>query len=106
MQRIESTSTSPIYSQFQEALEGISVIRSFGAENIYLDRIITATSNSMSNWWAICTIEVWLSFRSQILGGVAVFCVTLLALTGAVSAGSAGMVMTSVSYSRSTYFRP
>lgn len=95
MQRIESTSTSPMYSQFQEALEGISVIRAFGLEQVYLHRIIAITSATMSQWWAICTIEVWLSFRSQLAGGVAVFLVTLLALSGSVSVGSAGLVMTS-----------
>lgn len=95
MQRIESTSTSPLYTVFASSMAAVTTIRAFGAERFRLDEMLTILDVTQAQWWAICTIEVWLSFRSQILGGLAVFLVSTLALTGAVSAGSAGMVMTS-----------
>ncbi|CDS02183.1 hypothetical protein [Sporisorium scitamineum] len=95
MQRIEATSTSPIYGHFQQALSGIVTIRAFGAEPRLLESMLDAVDLYQSLWWAVCTMEVWLSFRSQILGGVSVFVVTLLALSGAVSPGSAGLALSS-----------
>ncbi|PWY97994.1 hypothetical protein BCV70DRAFT_193995 [Testicularia cyperi] len=95
MQRIEATSTSPIYGHFQQALSGIMTIRAFGAEPRMLEALLDAVDLYQSLWWAVCTMEVWLSFRSQILGGVSVFVVTLLALSGAVSPGSAGLALSS-----------
>ncbi|KAN0064357.1 hypothetical protein ACQY0O_002552 [Thecaphora frezii] len=95
MQRIEATSTSPLYGHFQQALTGIMTIRAFGAEPRMLESLLDAVDLYQSLWWAVCTMEVWLSFRSQILGGVAVFVVTLLALSGAVSPGSAGLALSS-----------
>ncbi|CAO1630357.1 unnamed protein product [Sympodiomycopsis kandeliae] len=94
MQRIESTSTSPLYTVFASSMAGIVTIRAFGAERVKMDEMLTILDVTQAQWWAICTIEVWLSFRSQMLGGIAVFVVSTLALLGAVSAGSAGMVMT------------
>lgn len=76
-------------------MAGITTIRAFGAERFRLEEMLTILDVTQAQWWAICTIEVWLSFRSQIFGGVAVFLASTLALAGAVSAGSAGMVMTS-----------
>ncbi len=95
MQRIEATSTSPIYGHFQQALSGIATIRAFGAEPRLLESMLDAVDLYQSLWWAVCTMEVWLSFRAQILGGVSVFVVTLLALFGAVSPGSAGLALSS-----------
>lgn len=95
LQRIEATSTSPVYEHFQQALSGIVTIRAFGAEPRLLDAMLDAVDLYQSLWWAICTMEVWLSFRSQILGGLSVFVVTLLALSGAVSPGSAGLALSS-----------
>ncbi|SJX64743.1 related to YBT1-Vacuolar, full-size ABC protein transporting bile acids [Sporisorium reilianum f. sp. reilianum] len=95
MQRIEATSTSPIYAHFQQALSGIVTVRAFGAEPRLLESMLDAVDVYQALWWAVCTMEVWLSFRSQVLGGVSVFVVTLLALSGAVSPGSAGLALSS-----------
>lgn len=97
MQRIESTSTSPMYSAFTQIIEGLPTVRAFGAESFFLDRMQTITTITSSQWWAICTIEVWLSFRAQLLSGISVFLATCLALSGAISPGSAGMVISSSS---------
>ncbi|CAO1622828.1 unnamed protein product [Parajaminaea phylloscopi] len=95
MQRIESTSTSPLYTAFASSMAGITTIRAFGAEGYRLSEMLTLLDVTQAQWWAICTIEVWGSFRCQISSGLAIFLVTMLALGGTVSAGSAGMVMSS-----------
>lgn len=95
MQRIESTSTSPLYTAFASSMAGVTTIRAFGAERSRLAEMLTILDVTQAQWWAICTIEVWGSFRCQLSAGAAVFVVTMLALGGTVSAGSAGMVMSS-----------
>lgn len=70
-------------------------IRAFGAERSAVAQMRDITASVMSQWWAICTIEIWLSLRCQILGGLSVFFATLFSITGAVSPGSAGIVMMS-----------
>ncbi|UZJ54668.1 hypothetical protein CBS101457_003988 [Exobasidium rhododendri] len=95
MQRIEATSTSPLYNAFAQILDGLVTVRAFAAEQYFLDQMQTITAITSAQWWAIATMEVWISFRSQIISGVAVFVATCLALSGAVSPGSAGMVIAS-----------
>jgi ABC-type multidrug transport system fused ATPase/permease subunit len=95
MQRIESTSSSPMYQAFSQALQGVVTLRAFGAEAQAAAHMRDITSTTMALWWAIATSDVWCSFRSQILGGVSVFLATVLAITGTVSPGSAGIVMSS-----------
>lgn len=95
MQRIESTSTSPLYTSFSASMAGITTIRAFGAELYRMDEMLTILDVTQAQWWAICTIEVWGSFRCQLTSGLAVFLVTCLSLGGTVSAGSAGIVMSS-----------
>lgn len=60
MQRIESTSTSPLYSSFQSALMGLTTIRAFAAERHHLEDLYTMVDVNQALWWAVCTIEVWL----------------------------------------------
>ncbi|CEH14116.1 Multidrug resistance-associated protein/mitoxantrone resistance protein, ABC superfamily [Ceraceosorus bombacis] len=95
MQRVESTSTSPMYDSFFSVMQGIVTIRAFGAEACTLEGMGDITARTMAQWWALATHDVWLSFRCQVLGGVAVFVASVAAITGAVSPGSAGMVMSS-----------
>ncbi|KAK0547952.1 hypothetical protein OC846_004674 [Tilletia horrida] len=95
MQRIEATSMTPLYAVFGEALLGLTTIRAFGAEKLYLHRLTTTLEVVSAQWWAICSIEVWLSFRFQILGGIAVFIVSTLGLLSAVPSGSAAMLIAS-----------
>lgn len=58
MQRIESTSTSPLYTAFTQILEGLTTVRAFGSESYFLDHMQTINAITSSQWWAICTIEV------------------------------------------------
>ncbi|CAD6904542.1 unnamed protein product [Tilletia controversa] len=95
LQRIEATSMTPLYAVFGEAVRGLMTIRAFGAEPLYIRNLTTTLEVVSAQWWCICSIEVWLSFRFQILGGVAVFLVSTLGLLSAVPSGSAGMLIAS-----------
>ncbi|KAK0528927.1 hypothetical protein OC834_003880 [Tilletia horrida] len=95
LQRIEATSMTPLYAVFGEAVKGLTTIRAFGAEQMYIRKLTTTLEVVSAQWWCICSIEVWLSFRFQILGGVAVFIVSTLGLLSAVPSGSAGMLIAS-----------
>ncbi|KAE8213729.1 hypothetical protein CF327_g2770 [Tilletia walkeri] len=95
LQRIEATSMTPLYAVFGEAVRGLTTIRAFGAEKLYIHHLTTTLEVVSAQWWCICSIEVWLSFRFQILGGIAVFIVSTLGLLSAVPSGSAGMLIAS-----------
>ena len=67
MQRIQSTMASPIYSRFEEVMSGIEVVRAFSQEARLRAEMVNLTSAFMAHWWAICSIEVWLSVRIGVL---------------------------------------
>ncbi|KZT22415.1 P-loop containing nucleoside triphosphate hydrolase protein [Neolentinus lepideus HHB14362 ss-1] len=95
LRRIESNSRSPIFSGFQELLEGVVVVRAFSVEKKLLQEFfekIDLNSNMSYMFWMT---NRWLSFNFDLLGASAVFATTLLSLTQYVSAGVAGLCITS-----------
>ncbi|KII83760.1 hypothetical protein PLICRDRAFT_119100 [Plicaturopsis crispa FD-325 SS-3] len=99
LRRMESNSRSPIFSGFSELLEGIVTVRAFSAERRFLDeihaKIDAMTKQCSCNSWTFWMTNRWLSLNSDVLGAVAVYVTTLFALSGFVSAGIAGLSITS-----------
>jgi ABC-type multidrug transport system fused ATPase/permease subunit len=95
MRRIESTKRSPIFSGFNEVLDGISIVRAFGAERMFTKRLFDQVDESQAAFYYLWMCNRWLLYRFDFLGGFAVFLTTILALSGAVSPGSAGVAILS-----------
>ncbi|KAF8579651.1 multidrug resistance-associated ABC transporter [Ramaria rubella] len=93
LRRMESNSRSPIFSNFSELLSGIVTVRAFSSERRFLENLYTQvdTTGKVSFWMT----SRWLLLRYDILGGLAVLFTTLLALSGAIGAGVAGVTITS-----------
>lgn len=52
----------------------------------------------MSNWWAVCSMEVWLQIRVGAMGAISVWVVTLLCLASrSIDAGAAGIALSAAS---------
>ena len=105
IRRIESTSTSPIYSSFSEALEGIVTIRAFGAERRFLDDFFKKVDAATKMYHIFWQINRWLLLIFQVISAAAVLATTLCALAGYVDAGLAGICITSaLSFTDSVYW--
>ncbi|KAG1809100.1 uncharacterized protein BJ212DRAFT_1484598 [Suillus subaureus] len=101
LRRMESNSRSPIFSGFSELLEGIVTVRAFSAEQRFLDDL----HDKIDMWYNFWMTNRWLLLNFDGLGGLAVLTTTLLALSGYVSAGTAGLCITSaMTFTTSVYW--
>ncbi|TFK95320.1 hypothetical protein BDV98DRAFT_517859 [Pterulicium gracile] len=105
LRRMESNTRSPIFSDFSEVLEGIVTVRAFSAERRFLHnmhkKIDLTTKMNYMTWMT----NRWLLIRFDVLGGFTVFLTTLFAVSGYVSAGTAGLCITSAtSFTMSVYW--
>ena len=105
LRRMESNSRSPIFSGFSEMLEGIVTVRAFGAEQRFLNDIhakIDLTVRMFYNFWML---NRHLLLHFDALGGMGVLAATLFCISGYVSAGTAGVCITSaMSFCTSVYW--
>ncbi|KAL7422691.1 hypothetical protein Q5752_001982 [Cryptotrichosporon argae] len=90
LRRLESTLKSPVFSGFGELLDGIVSVRAFSVERRFLATLCEQLDKSHSAFY-----YYWLLLRFDVLGAASVFLTSLLSLSGAVSAGSAGVAIVS-----------
>ncbi|KAF8502966.1 ABC transporter type 1, transmembrane domain-containing protein [Gautieria morchelliformis] len=95
LRRMESNSHSPIYSDFSELLSGIVTVRAFASERRFLDNLHSKIDGTTKMWYFFWMTNRWLSLHFDALGGLAVLFTTLLALSGTIGAGLAGVTITS-----------
>ncbi|KAF8502967.1 multidrug resistance-associated ABC transporter [Gautieria morchelliformis] len=95
LRRMESNSRSPIFSNFSELLSGIVTVRAFASERRFLDNLHSKIDGTTKMWYSFWMTNRWLLLRFDALGGLAVLSTTLLALSGTIGAGLAGVTITS-----------
>jgi hypothetical protein len=119
---MESNSRSPIFSGFGELLEGIVTVRAFSAEQRFLDGLHTKvdlttqvstcivlgyfrTLTKGQMWYTFWMTNRWLLLNFDTLGALSVLVTTLFALSGLVTAGTAGICITSaMAFTSSIYW--
>ncbi|TFY53857.1 hypothetical protein EVG20_g9943 [Dentipellis fragilis] len=105
LRRMESNTRSPIFSEFNELLEGIVTVRAFSAEQRFLDTLHTKIDLTTRMWYMFWMTNRWLLLNFDSLGAFAVLVTTLFALSGYVSAGLAGLCITSaMAFTTSIYW--
>ncbi|KAF8439690.1 multidrug resistance-associated ABC transporter [Boletus edulis BED1] len=105
LRRMESNTRSPIFSGFGELLEGIVTVRAFSAERRFMDDLHGKIDVTTKMWYNFWMTNRWLLLNFDTLGGLAVFTTTLFALSGYVSAGTAGVCITSaMTFTMSVYW--
>ncbi|KAJ3122380.1 hypothetical protein HK100_012023 [Physocladia obscura] len=82
LKRLDSTSKSPLYSNFSETLAGIATIRAYNDQARFTLRNDDVTDKNNSPYFLLQTATNWLSLRLQI---IAAFLVFFAALIGVVS---------------------
>jgi ABC-type multidrug transport system fused ATPase/permease subunit len=96
-QRLYSISRSPRYAHFKETLTGLSVIRSFRREELFLEKHYTILQESQKMFHGLVSINRWFSTRIPLISSIVslAVCVSviLMANKGMIQAGTAGLVL-------------
>ncbi|KAM0756114.1 P-loop containing nucleoside triphosphate hydrolase protein [Meredithblackwellia eburnea MCA 4105] len=93
--RIGATSSSPLFSAFHQAVSGISTIRAFGKEQEFRASLCRILDDNLALWYCSCTLDVWLSIRTQLLSSFCLLLTAVFAVYSRVSPGLAGIAITS-----------
>mmetsp|Transcript_38878 Transcript_38878/g.72193 ORF Transcript_38878/g.72193 Transcript_38878/m.72193 type:complete len:1375 (-) Transcript_38878:86-4210(-) len=82
LQRLESTSRSPLFSLFSETLHGSSTVRAYGEVHRFLSQSDVIIDSSNRAFYAIHTSNRWLQLRLEAVGMVLLIAVLGFALEG------------------------
>ena len=100
LRRVDSTTRSPIYANFQESLNGVSIIRAYGQEDRFRHLNRSRIDKNMRAYHPSINANRWLAVRLELLGSIIILAASGLAIlslkSGTISAGLIGL---SVSYS-------
>ncbi|XP_069939625.1 multidrug resistance-associated protein 1 isoform X2 [Cherax quadricarinatus] len=100
LKRIESVSRSPIYSHFQETIQGASTIRAFGREHQFIANSEAKVDFNLRSSNPSVMANRWLAIRLEFIGNIMTFFAAMFAVMsrGSMSGGVVGL---SVSYAMS-----
>jgi ABC-type multidrug transport system fused ATPase/permease subunit len=77
LKRIESTTRSPIYSNFSETISGNSVIRAYGVQDRFLEDNISKIDHNLKFQYANLICNRWLGIRLEFFANLIVFAVAI-----------------------------
>lgn len=99
LRRLDSVSRSPIFANFQESLNGVSIIRAYGQVERFKFLNQARIDKNMRAYHPSVNANRWLAVRLEFLGSLIILASSGLAILTLKSSGiSAGMVGLSVSY--------
>lgn len=95
LKRLSSTSRSPIYSHFSEALTGVATIRAYNQCERFLQQMYKKIDDSNAPCYFLWMVNSWLLTRMQFMGAFLTLCATILILQhlDTVDAGMAGIIL-------------
>lgn len=99
LRRLDSVSRSPIFSNFQESLNGVSVIRAYGQTDRFKQHNRILIDTNMKAFNPAINANRWLAVRLEFLGSLIIFGASGLSVLSLKNGGmTAGLVGLSVSY--------
>ncbi|KAK6726836.1 hypothetical protein RB195_004877 [Necator americanus] len=105
LQRLASLTRSPIYSHFDESIQGATTIRAFGWADMFRRQNKEKLETHVRCSYFSLVSNRWLSVRLELLGSIVILATSLLAVMsrnwGTITAGAIGL---SVSYSLNITF--
>jgi ATP-binding cassette subfamily C (CFTR/MRP) protein 1 len=89
---------SPLYTQFNEILEGLATIRAFGWQSFVVEKAKALLDRSQRPFYLLFAVQRWLTLVLDfVVAGVATILIVLVvALKGKLSAGYVGVAMLNV----------
>ncbi|KAJ7043446.1 P-loop containing nucleoside triphosphate hydrolase protein [Mycena alexandri] len=99
LKRLDAVSKSPIFAWFSESLAGVSTIRSFNQQPIFIRANQRHIDRNQICYLPSISVNRWLSVRLEIVGAVIIFLVATLAMVALITTGvDAGLVGLVLSY--------
>ncbi|KAJ7245130.1 multidrug resistance-associated ABC transporter [Mycena haematopus] len=93
LKRLDAVSKSPIFAWFSESLAGVSTIRSFNQQSIFIKANQRHIDRNQICYLPSISVNRWLAVRLEIVGAVIILVVAVLALVGLITTGvDAGLV--------------
>ncbi|KAG9086906.1 hypothetical protein FS749_003298, partial [Ceratobasidium sp. UAMH 11750] len=103
LKRLDATSKSPIFAWFQESLGGLSTIRAFGQQDVFMAQNEAKLDRNQMVYLPAVSVNRWLAIRLELLGAFIVLSAAVLSLVALVTTGvDAGLVGLVLSYGLST----
>jgi len=95
LQRLRDISRSPIFSHFNEALNGISTIRAFNRENIFIQEFESQVNSYAKGDYTCDVMNSWLAIRLELLSSVIIFYASIVAVMtrNTTTAGLTGLTL-------------
>ena len=103
LKRLDAVTRSPIFAWFSESLSGLSTIRAFGQQSIFIAANQKRIDHNQICYLPSVSVNRWLSIRLELLGAIIILSVALLAMSALVTTGvDAGLVGLVLSYALNT----
>jgi ABC-type multidrug transport system fused ATPase/permease subunit len=105
LKRLDSIGKSPIYSHFQETIQGVSTIRAYDQQRAFIYQNQNKLDSNQRAYFPSFSCNRWLAVRLEFLGSVIIFGASLFAVLGVLYGPKSyidpGLVGLSVSYALS-----
>lgn len=105
LKRLDSVGKSPIYSHFQETIQGVSTIRAYDQQKAFIFQNQDKLDNNQRAYFPSISCNRWLAVRLEFLGSVVIFGSCIFAVLGVLYGPKSyidpGLVGLSVSYALS-----
>ncbi|KAG5338421.1 hypothetical protein C0989_007305, partial [Termitomyces sp. Mn162] len=103
LKRLDAVSRSPIFAWFSESLAGLSTIRAFNQQSIFISANQHRIDRNQICYLPSISVNRWLAVRLEFVGAMIILIVALLSMTALITTGvDAGLVGLVLSYALNT----
>ncbi|KAG5642913.1 hypothetical protein DXG03_001884 [Asterophora parasitica] len=103
LKRLDAVSRSPIFAWFSESLSGLSTIRAFNQQSLFVSANQRRIDRNQICYIPSISVNRWLAVRLEFVGALIILIVAVLAVTALVTSGvDAGLVGLVLSYALNT----
>ncbi|KAJ9656906.1 hypothetical protein H2198_004659 [Neophaeococcomyces mojaviensis] len=93
LRRLETTTLSPLFSNFGALLTGLTTVRAFRAEDNFQRTLIKVVDTFQGMDHFYWSVQSWLSYRLEITSAISTFALTAIAIYTGFSAGLTAFVL-------------
>lgn len=103
LKRLDAVSRSPIFAWFSESLAGLSTIRAFHQQTIFIQHNQYRIDRNQICYLPSISVNRWLAVRLEFVGALIILTVSILAMIALITSGvDAGLVGLVLSYALNT----
>lgn len=103
LKRLDAVSRSPIFAWFSESLNGLSTIRAFGQQSVFIAANERRVDRNQICYLPSISVNRWLAVRLEFVGATIIFLAASLSIAALVTSGvDAGLVGFVLSYALNT----